>query len=117
MVSVTAFMAFGLLGGFAYLAYLRKREHLAYGLAGVGVSSFLEGTKTLIDPGTAEGLATFLDILRFTALGVGASFLVYVAVIEGYRYYNLWRERRRAEEVAFQLKIQQRKDEPRPKSG
>jgi hypothetical protein len=105
MVASTAFLAFGLLGGFAYLAHRKGKELLAYGLAGVAVASFLDGVRFLMGPGAASGFGTFFDILNHVSLGVGAAFLAYVAAIEGWKYHKVWRGKRREAEIAFQEKI------------
>lgn len=111
MVAPASFMVFGLLGGFAYLAYMKDRELLAYGLGGLGVSFFLEGFQAILGPDAPEGFTTFLDILRFTALGVGAAFLAYVGGTEGWRYFQAWRAKREAREAAFRLKMEANKSE------
>ena len=112
MVASTSFLAFGLLGGFAYLAYTKKRELLCYGLASVGVGFFLEGIRMMTKEGS--GFATFLDILHHVAFGVGGAFLAYVGAIEGWKYSRVWKERRHEAELAFQAKLRAKKNEPRP---
>lgn len=119
MVATTAFLAFGLLGGFAYLAYVKKRELLCYGLGAVGVGAFLDGIRMMVAgsdvaPGN-NGFATFLDILHHIAFGVGGAFLAYVAVVEGWKYYGILKERRHEATLAFQAKLAAAK-KPEPAS-
>lgn len=112
MVAGASFVIFGLIGGFAYLAYQKKRELLSYGLAGLAVSFFLEGIQALMGPDAEQGFGTFIDILRNISLGIGIAFLGYVGAIEGWKYWQVWRVRRREAEAAFQLKLQGKKENP-----
>lgn len=86
MIFAFSFVAFGLLAGFAYLAHLRKRVNISYGLGFLAISFGLDGIKGILDP-SLSGLQTFLDVVRSVAIGAGLSFLGYVAAIEGWRYY------------------------------
>lgn len=62
------------------------------------------------DKASEAGFVTLLRNLRNVAFGAGASFLGYVVAIEGYRYYERWREKRRLEAQEFQLSLKARKD-------
>lgn len=103
MVATTAFLAFGLLGGFAYLAYTKKRELLCYGLASVGIGCFLDGIRIMV--GDKSGFGVFLDVLHHIAFGVGGAFLAYVGVVEGWKHYGIWKEKRHEAALAFQAKL------------
>lgn len=111
MVASTSFVAVGLLGGFAYLAYVKKKELLCYGLASVGAGFFLDGVRFMT--GEAGGFGSFLGVLTHVAFGIGGAFLAYVATVEGWKLYRFWKERRHEAEVAFQAKIAANKREPR----
>ncbi len=102
MVATTAFLAFGLLGGFAYLAYVKKRELLCYGLGAVGIGAFLDGIRMMND---VNGFSIFLDVLHHIAFGVGGAFLAYVASVETWKYYGVWKEKRHEAALAFQAKV------------
>ena len=110
MVATTSFLAFGLLSGFAYLAWTKKRELLCYGLGGIGLAFFLEGIRLMMPEG--NGFATFLDVLHHIALGVGGAFLAYVSAIEGWKYYRIWKQRRHDAALAFRAKIAAARFEP-----
>ena len=118
MVATDDFVFFGFLGGLGYLAYVKKRELLAYGLGLLAASFFLSGFQDIVG---AEGFGAFLGIFHHVALGAGIAFLAYVAVVEGWKYYKAWHARRKAAEAAFKLKLEGKKEDaaahPRPASG
>lgn len=95
MVDGAGFVVFGFLAGFAYLAYARKQQHLAYGLGLVGFGFFLEAFMILIDAASQRGVEGFLSVVRYVSLGGGAAFLGYVAATDGVRLAREWREARR----------------------
>jgi len=102
MVATTSFLAFGLLGGFAYLAYAKKQELLCYGLGAVAIGAFLDGIRMMND---VNGFSILVDILHHIAFGVGGAFLAYVAAVEGWKYYGVWKEKRHEAALAFQAKL------------
>ena len=103
MVATTSFLTFGLLGGFAYLAYAKQRELLCYGLGGVGLAFFLDGIRMMV--GETNGFGVFLDVLHHIAFGVGGAFLAYVAAVDGWKLYGFWKEKRHEAALAFQAKL------------
>jgi hypothetical protein len=109
MVASTSFLAFGLLGGFAYLAWRKQRDILSYGLAGLGIGFFLDGVRMMMGP--SSGFGMFLEILHHIAFGVGGAFLAYVGAIESWKYSRVWKERRHEAELAFQAKLAAKKNE------
>jgi len=112
----SSFLFVGFLGGFAYLAYVKKRLLIMYGLGFHALAFVFMGFAELApDKATETGYVVFLLNLRNVAFGAGFSFLGYVAAIEGYRLYGLWRGKRRLEAEQFQLSLKARRDADAPR--